>query len=163
MDFPNLSRVHFDGINFELSDLFYETYDNYFVIQDDAEVKVIEELGLYFSVEVFTNDEALEAQYAFEDEIELLDAVHDMYISKRSSTLENLSVSIKKTVPKSVNFPGYMQVANGSKYEYQDELTTYFTATLKIDDKYYVFQLIGKEDNMAYLHDDFIDIISSVQ
>lgn len=162
MDFPDLALQHYDGISYQLSTLFRQSYYDDFVIQTNANVRIINELALFFSVESFSEDEALTAQYEFEEEVSLLDAIHDMYTSKRVNTLFNPTVSIKKTLPESVSFPGYMQVTNGSRDEYGDP-TTYFMATVEIDDRFYVFQLIGKKENMGYLHDDFIDILSSIQ
>ena len=162
MDFPDLTVKYFEGINYKLSDLFERSYYDDFVIHDNAEVKTILELSIYFTVEKFSEDEALEIQYNFENEIQLLNAVHDMYSAKRINTLEESAVSIKKEVPKSVGYPGYIQVISGSRFENESQ-TTYFMATLEIDDAFYVFQLIGKKENMGYLHDDFIDLLSSVK
>lgn len=161
MDFPDLRTQYYEGINYKLSDLFYRIYYDEFVIQDDAVVRIIEELDLYFTVELFSEEDAIYAQNEFTEEIDLLDAVHDMYAIKRINSLDQSSVSVKKEVPENVQFPGYIQVISGSTYK-NNYPTTYFMATLKVEDEYYVFQMIGKKENMGYLHDDFIDIISSV-
>ncbi len=101
-------------------------------------------------------------QFAFDDEISPIDAVHDNYILKREASLEDVETGIKKELPNSVKFPGYIQVVEGARSDY-GEVSSYFTATLEIGNDYYVFQLIGKEGNMGYLYDDFIDILSSAQ
>jgi len=41
--------------------------------------------------------------------------------------------------------------------------SSYFIATVDIGGEYYVFQLIGKKDNMGYLYDDFIELLSSIE
>jgi hypothetical protein len=162
MDLPQPVGFYHEGLNFKLSNLFERSsYDN-MVIQDDAAVRVIPQLSLYFTVESFTQSEADAYAYSFDTEIDALDAVHDVYSEQRLNTLDEFTISIKKAVPKSVKYPGYFQVISGSRYE-NDLPTTYFLATIQVGSKYYVFQLIGKEDNMGYLHDDFIEILSSIE
>jgi len=100
-------------------------------------------------------------QYAFDDEISALDAVHDNYILKREASLEDAETGIKKELPETVKFPGFIQVIEGARSDYGTS-STYLTATLEIGGDYYVIQLIGKQENMGYLYDDFIDILSSV-
>ena len=84
-----------------------------------------------------------------------------MYLAKRIATLDQPTISIKKVVPERVKYPGYIQVISGSRYQNANP-TSYFMATLEVEGTFYVFQLMGKKENMGYLHDDFIDIISSV-
>jgi hypothetical protein len=36
-------------------------------------------------------------------------------------------------------------------------------ATVHVYDKFYVFQLIGKKENMGYLNDDFLAILNSIE
>ena len=164
MDLPNVNYVGYEGIDFGLSDLFDKEYSTEFAYSgDDAFCRVIRSLDVYFSVEVFGAMDVAE----FGEEINQsssneLSIVQDFYVGKRSNSLYEPMVSIKKEVPKSVKFPGYIQVVKGKEYEYEDP-TNYFTASLKVGNQYYVFQLIGKADNMGYLYDDFIDLLSSVR
>ena len=76
--------------------------------------------------------------------------------------MNKYSTSIKKETPKSVGFPGYIQVVHGGIYDDGME-SSYFTATIDVNGTFFVFQLIGKKDNMGYLYDDFLDILSSVE
>lgn len=164
MDLPNVNYVGYEGIDFGLSDLFEKEYStDYAYSGDDAMCRVIASIDLYFSVEVFDQIEIDE----FREEIgsssnDPSSIVQDFYVGKRVNSLYDPVVSIKKDVPNSVKFPGFIQVVKGKEYEYEDP-TNYFTATLKVGNLYYVFQLIGKADNMGYLYDDFIDILSSVR
>lgn len=162
MDFPDLQKEYYNGIYYMISDLFTRDYNDDYTIQDNAKTKAIYSMDINFSIEVFDEDEAELLQFAFEEDITPIDAVHDNYILKRASTLDEPDISIKKEVPKTVGFPGYIQVVHGTS-SYYDDAASYFTATLEIDDEYYVFQLIGIEENMGYLYDDFIDILSSVE
>jgi hypothetical protein len=164
MNFPNLEKQYYNGIKYKLSDMFENDYDDDYVLTDNASTKIVYGLDVNFSIEAFNQEEAEVIQYAFDDEIDLFNAVHDNYVLKRKASLYEPSISIKKPTPKNVGYPGYIQVINGSPYSYdEDEGSSYFTATLNIDGIYYVFQLIGKKSNMGYLYDDFIDILSSVE
>lgn len=162
MDFPDPERQFFDGINYMLWDMFEYDYDDDYVLSSENDTYVIYDIDVNFSVESFTDHDAELIQYTFEEEIGKLDAVHDNYIIKRQESLTEFTLSIKKPLPASVGFNGYVQVVNGNTYEY-DPYSSYFTATIEANEKFYVFQLIGKQDNMGYLYDDFIDILSSVE
>ena len=162
MDFPDLEKAYYNGIYYKISKLFSNDYNDNYVIQDNAKTKAIYSMDLNFSVEMFDEAEAELLQFGFEEDISKIDAVHDNYVIRRANTLEEPSVSIKKETPNSVGFPGYIQVVEGTS-SYYDEPASYFTATLEIDNEFYVFQLIGKKENMGYLYDDFIDLLSSVE
>ena len=162
MDFPDLRSQRYGSVKFQLSDLFDRDYGMDYTLQDNAAGFVIYALDIHFSVERFENDEIEMIQFAFDDEIPAIDAVHDNYILKREASLEDGETGIKKEVPNSVDFPGYIQVVDGANSSYSENLS-YFTATLNIGGEYYVFQMIGKGENMGYLYDDFIEILSSVK
>lgn len=162
MDFPDLRKEYYNGLKFKISRLFSNDYATDYVIQDNALTKVIYSMDLHFSVEMFSPDEAELLAFGFEEDVDHIDAVHDYYIGRRVKSLHEPEVSIKKEVPKSVGYKGYTQVIHGGIYS-TDYASSYFTSTLEIDGDYYVFQLIGKRENMGYLYDDFIDIISSIE
>lgn len=164
MDLPHLNYVGYEGIDFALSDLFDKEYSTEYAYSgDDAMCRVIRSLDVYFSVEVFGAMDVVEfseeINSSSNDEIMI---VQDFYVGKRVNSLYDPTVSIKKEVPNTIKFPGVIQVVKGKEYEYEAP-TNYFTATLKVGNQYYVFQLIGKAENMGYLYDDFIDILSSVR
>lgn len=164
MNFPELEKEYYNGITYQISRLFDSDYDDDYVLTDNAETKIIYGIDVNFSVEVFQKEDAELIQYAFDGDIDLINAVHDNYILKRTASLYQPSISIKKPTPKSIKYPGYIQVVSGSQYSYDNEEgSSYFTATLDITGEYYVFQLIGKKANMGYLYDDFIKILSSVE
>lgn len=162
MDLPEPIVFYHKGLNFKLSNLFEKSSNRNMVIQNDAAVRIISQLSLYFTVESFSQSEADDYAYSFNTEIDPLDAIHDVYSEKRLKTFDEYTISIKKAVPAPIKYPGYIQVLSGSQYE-NDLPTTYFMATIQVENKYFVFQLIGKEDNMGYLHDDFIEILSSIK
>lgn len=162
MDFPNLRKEYYNGINFMLDEMFEDDYEKNYVLNDNALTKVIYDLDVNFSSEVFNQQDAETIRYAFDTEIESLDAVHDNYIIQRQKSLYEYSTSIKKELPKSVSFPGYIQVVQGGSFSTMNP-SSYFIATVEIDNNYYVFQLIGKMENMGYLYDDFIELLSSIE
>lgn len=162
MDFPDLRSQRYSVVRFQLSQLFDYDYGIDYALQDNAIGYIIYEMDLHFSVERFSGDEIGVIQFAFEDEISPLDAIHDNYILKREASLEGAETGIKKELPNSVKFPGYIQVVEGSRSDYGG-VSSYFTATIEVGNEYYVFQLIGIEEHSGYLYDDFIDILSSVR
>lgn len=160
MDLPDLREQYYQGVYFKLSDLFSDDYNTEYVIQDDALTKALYDIDVNFSIEVFTKDEAELIQYTFEEEIDLLNAVHDNYVYKRLETLNEGSASIKKTYDK-CKFPCLTQIIEGNS-SYYGEPSTYMMATFEADNKYYVIHLIGVEKNMGYLYDDFEAILESL-
>ena len=161
MDFPDQKKEYYKDIEYMLSDMFVNGYDNHFAISKDADTKIIYGLGINFSVEVFEPQEAEVIKFSMDKEVDFHRAVHDNYILRRQNSLNEHTLTVIKKTPKKISFPGYIQTVHGSQFDYNDA-SSYFTATLDIDGSYYVFQLIGKEDNMGYLYDDFIDILASV-
>jgi hypothetical protein len=162
MDFPDLRSKRYGSVKFQLSDVFSRDYGMDYTLQDNALGFVIYDMDVHFSIERFESDDVEMIQFAFDDDISAIDAVHDHYILKRQASLYNGETGIKKELPNSVKFPGYIQVIEGATSSYLDDLS-YFTATLDIDGEIHVFQLIGKGENMGYLYDDFIDLLSSVK
>lgn len=162
MNLPELQLTNYEGIEFMLSDFFRKDYDDSYVLTDNAMTRVIEAIDVYFSVELFTNEDAEIIQYSFDEDLSPIDAVHDNYVLKREDSVFEPSVSIKKALPKEVAFDGYIQVVHGANSSYS-ERSSYFIATVQVGIDYYVFQMIGKEENMGYLHDDFLAIMRSVQ
>lgn len=162
MDLPNPHRKYYQGIHFQLSELFENAYNSDYVIKDDALNMINYELNLYFSVEAFSKTEAESYQYTFSNDLDKLNAVHDYYVLSRQKSLSRHFTSIKKPVAKSVGFNGVLQTIEGLN-EYADDKLMYLMATVEVGDKYYVFQMIGKKENMGYLNDDFLDIINSIE
>ncbi len=163
MDLPDPVKYYFNGIQYKVSNMLLPHYNDDYVISDLYEIKMNTELNLYFSIESFSRSDAEGFRFNFEESgfITLLDAVHDNYAVKRNESLDEGKVNIKKNVPKSVGFPGVMQVISGSTYRNATP-NSYFFATLELDDQFLVVQLIGKEENMGYLYDDFIEILNSI-
>lgn len=162
MDLPDPVKTYHDGIHFMLSNLFETNYNSDFVLKDDATLKIIYDLELNFSVETFSKLEAESFRFAFSEQTDLLNAVHDNYAIRRQKSLNKHFSSIKKAVSKEVGFNGVIQTIEGEEY-YQDGKLLYLMATIEIDNVYYVFQLIGKKENMGYLYDDFLTLLNSIE
>ena len=58
MDFPDPKKEIYKDIEYMLSDMFVFGYDNHFTLSTNADTKVIYDLGINFSVEVFEPEEA---------------------------------------------------------------------------------------------------------
>lgn len=162
MDLPDPVKTYHDGIHFMLSNLFETNYNSDFVLKDDATLKIIYDLELNFSVETFSKLEAESFRFAFSEQTDLLNAVHDNYAIRRQKSLSKHFSSIKKAVSNEVGFNGVIQTIEGEEF-YQDGKLLYLMATIEIDNAYHVFQLIGKKENMGYLYDDFLTILNSIE
>lgn len=162
MDLPNPMNRYYSGIHFKLSELFQLSYNTDYVVKDNAETWIDYELNLHFSTEYFTKSDAKSYKFTFSEKVNDLNAVHDYYVLKRQNSLSKHFTSIKKPVAKSVGFNGLIQSIEG-KNEYSDDRLMYLMATIEVDNKFYVFQLIGKKENMGYLNDDFLDILNSIE
>lgn len=164
MDFPNPVKTSHEGISFNLSDMFQNAYYyNNFTLKDNAMRMGIDELNIYFSVELFTPTEVSVFRYAFEESNpDDLQTVQEYYLFKRAESLGIAFVSENDPLPKQVGVPGRISVVRGKNYDYSDSNSDYFISTIKVDDNFYVFQLIGKSGSMDYLYDDFLDILKSV-
>lgn len=164
MDLPDPELRYHDGIKYKLSSLFEDSYNTDFVLKDNATTKVIYDLDLNFSVESFTRSEAEAYRFNFSEETDLLNAVHDNYVYARQRSLDSYFASVKKPVSKKVGFKGVYQTIQGTGIEeYDDQDLLYLTASVEVGEKFYVFQLIGKTENMGYLKDDFSDILNSIE
>jgi hypothetical protein len=162
MDLPDLKRVNYYGISFQLSNLFEDNFDLEYVIKDEALSKSIIDLGLNFSTELFYESEANLFKLSLENESDNLNAVHDHYVITRQNSMYEHFTSIKKKGPRNSGFPSIVQTIEGPGYEGGDTIT-YMMATVDVNKKYYVFQLIGKKGHIGYLYDDFMAIIKSIQ
>lgn len=162
MDLPELKRIQYYGVSFQLSKLFEDNYDVEYVIKNDALSKSIYDLGLNFSTEVFNETDAEMFKYSLETETDNLNAVHDYYAAKRQNSMYEHFSSVKKKGPRENGYPSIIQTIEGPGYESGDTIT-YMMATVDINKRYFVFQMIGKKGHIGYLYDDFIAIIKSIR
>jgi hypothetical protein len=159
MDFTEFINESYFDIKFQIPVHFKTIYDQSFVIKKNALLKNIEELYLNFSVECFNKSEAENFKRAFNSEIDLLNAVHDNYLQIRKKSLTNSWPSIKKEL-KGMN--GLFQSIEGDNHN-NGNFSSYFMVTVEVKNRFYVFQMIGNRENMGYLYDDFMKIVSSVK
>ena len=162
MNFPGIEETSFENITHILPEMFTDAYDSYYLISDKYDSYICYDLSVRLSVELFDTDQIETIQYTFDYETTPLNAVHDNYIIQRQNSLTDFSTSIKKEIPDSTNQIGFIQIIHEEPSEGRAE-STYYLATLDIDDEIYVFQMIGKRANMGYLYDDFLRIIASVR
>ncbi len=161
-NFPDLERFHFEDISFMKPEMFDKEYAENYILSEVSETFIAYDIYIHLSIELFDKDQLEIIQYAQDNTQKDLDALHSHYINRRVNSLYDSNVSIRKEVPKSVGFKGYTQIVHGKSNSY-DEPISYFIATIQVKNDFYVFQLIGKKDNMGYLYDDFINLLSSVE
>ena len=162
MNLHELTRFTFNEISYMhpgFMDL--NEYSNH-AISENSKSYISYNLDLEFCVEFFSESNVDIIKYTLEEEKNSLNAVHDNHVKIRENSLNEHSTSIKKTLPLKTGRNGFVQVIHGNTYN-DGEDTSYFIATVEIDEQYYVFQLIGIRANMGYLHDDFINLISSIE
>lgn len=158
---PDLIKESYEGLTFSLSTIFEYDYSNYYTLQDNAFARSNYELGLHFSLESFNKRDVGVIKFAFDEQMDDIEAIHDYYMHKRQESVEGPFTSERKEIPSSIGLHGFIQVLDGQVYE-ESIPSTYFTATFKIDETIYVMQMIGKTGNMDYLYDDFLSILRSV-
>lgn len=164
MNLPDLQKREYNGISYTLSGLFEDAYYSDYVLQKNATTKAIMDLHLHFSVETFTLSDLETLRFLANNNTHKdgLINIHEHYIDTRMASLDQRKRSIRKKVSKKVGFPGYTTVIDG-KNEYDEKYATYFISTIGIDDKYYVFQMIGNQDKMGYFYDDYLEILNSIE
>lgn len=161
MNFPDFIKQTHDGVSYSLPSMFTEYYNPDFTLEkNNASAWQVYDLDIYFSIETFVNVDIDKFKFISDSEETDLLALQKHYVHMRENSLYQYETSeIKKLKLSIAN--GYIQAITGSTYSDGDVLI-YFTSSIKVGDEYYVLQLIGAEENMSYLFDDFIQIINSV-
>lgn len=165
MDFDSFENYYFEGVNYKLWDVFKPEFYREYTLSDVSERFSVENLNLYFSIEKFSLEQAQDILFSFNEDIDLVDAVHQNYMNHRIDySYEDIKISSKTAIPDSIGVNGFIQVIeDGEKLPRNESYgSTYFIATFKKKNQYYVIQLIGPISNMGYLYDDFIDLVKSV-
>lgn len=162
MDFHEMTRYNFEEISYmHPSFMESDVYSNN-CLAELSESYISYDLDLEFSVELFSQSRVDVIKYSLDEQKDDLNAVHDYHIKARESSLNEFSTSIKKKLPSKLGRRGFIQIINGNTYDDGDD-SSYFVSTVEINGKCYVFQLIGIRENMGYLYDDFMTIISSIE
>lgn len=168
MDFKKWEKVTSKGISFKIPACFEEEkYTNFTIDNYNSFKRSNLRLGLYFSVEVFSDTNAVLFQY-MNNEKSLMYAVQKNYVNKIESGLMNRG-SYRKSILKKITTKNkcFSQVISQNfvrQYKWDiDYSSSYFVATMKVRNQFYVFQLIGRSENQKYLYDDFLKILFSVK
>ncbi len=163
MNFPEMKRHTFKKISYLKPKMLDIGYSSNYILSSTYETFQNYELNLFFSTELFDKVDAESFLFSFDDEeVSFLDAVHNYYIAQKIKSLHSSETSLKKKIPNSYGINGFVQVIHGKSDERELD-ASYFIATIEINETYYIFQLIGKKDNMGYLYDDFLNILSSIE
>ena len=166
MDFKKWKKTDFDYISYVLPQKFEQELEtNYTIEKYSSQQKSIPSLSLYFSVEKFTDTTVTYFQYV-NNEKSNLHAIQKNYINSIQNSLSNENYSgyrtseIKRLSKRCLSQVVIQNFVRQYKWD-SDYSRTYFIATKKIKNTFYVFQLIGKSENMKYLQDDFFKIVNS--
>jgi hypothetical protein len=153
----------YKNIRFKLSPFFEKSFATYYMISSKGQAYKSEIIPIYFTVERFKETDRYETFLIDQlTKVDFLNTLHDAYVKKRYSSLQNGAISIKKTVRKSIHYPGVIQTIAGASSTKQPA-NYYLTATLQVKDEYYVFQFISDRAIMSYVYDDFERILRSVK
>lgn len=160
-DFKRKARTSFNAISFAYPD-FFQTGEKDHLYKKEGISLVSYDLGVYLSVESFSQSEADQFVSEYDgEEISRVRAVHNFYLDERRKSFLYFENSINTELPAGCRFDGSMEVLYGRSDYYDDDLK-YFIATLEKNGEYYVFQLVSTQEMSAYLWDDFEDILKSV-
>lgn len=168
MDFKKWKKVAAKGINFKIPECFdEEKYTNFTIDNLNSFKRSNPRLGLYFSVEVFSDTNAVVFQYV-NNEKSLLHAVQYNYITRIEQGLSyrgSFHTSIVKKIGTKNKCISQIVIENFVRqYKWDTDYTSsYFVATMKVRGKYYVFQFIGRKENQKYFYNDFLKILYSVK
>jgi hypothetical protein len=163
-NFPEYTKLVYKNIRLQIPKSFEFDYGSGYCYKASAMNRRDFGLGVIFTVERFDEDDLeseLMEDYMIEDD--LLNGFHDAYVYRRFESLYNGSISFKKEVRKTIKFEGVIQTVSGKYSEYTEQELYYVTSTLKVDDEYYVFQIITPKEMMNYVYDDFEHILETVR
>jgi len=163
-NFPGYEKLTYKNIKLRIPTSFEYDYGSSYCYKVSALCRRDYALGIIFTVERFDEDDLeseLMVDYMIEED--LLNGFHDAYVARRFESLYNGSVSFKKDIKKTVKFKGVIQTLSGNYSEYADQELYYVTATLKVGEEYYVFQMISPKEMMNYVYDDFEHILETVR
>ncbi|MDR0802161.1 hypothetical protein [Fluviicola sp.] len=154
--------VKYEGISFRIPKHFKQYYSHNYTIKNSSITLTSSALNIYFSVERFTKaDLHREFVSDFIIKSDLLNTFQNAYVWRRYASLDNGGASIKKELPRNLKQKGVIQtVAGDGPYSSK---TYYITATIRVEDNYYVFQWITSKQIMSYTYDDFERILKSVK
>lgn len=157
-----MTRYNFEEISYmHPSFMESDAYSNN-CLAELSEAYISYDLDLEFAVELFSQSRVDVIKYSLDEQKDDLNAVHDYHIAARETSLNEFSTSIKKKLPSKIGRRGFIQIIHGNTYGDGDD-SSYFVSTVEINGECYVFQLIGIRENMGYLYDDFITILSSIE
>ena len=168
MDFKKWKKVTTKGIRFKIPECFdEEKYTNFTIDNVNSFKSSNGRLGLFFSVEVFSDTNAVLFQYVNNEKSPLY-AIQQNYISKIEQGLSNRGTyrtSIVKKISTKNKCISQIVIENFVRqYKWDTDYTSsYFVATMKVRGKYYVFQFIGRKENQKYFYNDFLKILFSVK
>lgn len=157
----NLQTETFHGMHFKLSDFFEESnYIGQFVLKNNSKVYSIPSMNIYFSVELFTANDLISIRKGNFEEPSDLEVLQNHYIYSREKSLSNYATSIRKYGRTKSDLPFCYQTIKVSS-DLADPVQIYDVGVIDTKKGKFVFQFFGNGEPLAYLHDDFINILRS--
>jgi hypothetical protein len=168
-DFTEWKKVNYQDLSFSIPVAFKHGYEQEHLLAESAYLKSIPELGIHFSVESFSAENMEDVyfdpedsvyQEALADGLDSTTTIHHNYMLHRTESLKYYDYSLREIYTHKKKYPTLIQVVQGSANAYSEELF-YVIASLKKEERYYIFQLVTNEEMCNYLYDDFLKILNS--
>lgn len=152
----------YKGLTFSLPSFFERYYYKEFVVRQSAFIRNSPLFNVIVSIEEFDNEATVFNVFPKASvETDVLNALHDSYVSTRLSSLSDAYASIKKKLNKRIASNGLIQmVGHGASDENN---LRYSIATLQINGKYYIIQWIAPVELMSYTYDDFERFLKGIK
>jgi hypothetical protein len=130
-NFSDFRKVYHKGLTAQLPVYFVQEYGKGYMLKKDGMSLFDPETSMYFSIEHFSEDEATDIQFAFEEGTSPLDALHKHYADMRASSLDKPKVSIVQDNPRKSQLKGTYQVVKGNRNSYDYIKMVYLFATVE--------------------------------
>lgn len=159
--FKKVSRAYAAGIHFLLPDALKNSFKQDIAYHDNSFMRSSPELGIYFSVDAFDDNETGTILESYAAGTDSLQAVHDFFMSTRLKTLSESDIDVSVTSRLSGKTDGlFSTVQEKIEYTYGEPMT-FQIATIRHKQAFYVFQFICSNQLAAYLYIDFHRILQS--
>lgn len=156
-DLPEIRSFSAGGIRFKSSDLFEEIENEDLLLSEKGKVYWISDINVWLSVEQIPY---YHVNSATEPKNPNIDEVFSYLMNLRKKTITyHTNSEFKHFNSGPLNIVN--AVVDGSDM-YGSVLETYDMGLVEKSKKYYLFQLYGSEKGIAYLHDDLIQMLKTV-
>lgn len=164
LNLPNPTGRNGLGIRFMLSELFETDYYSHFSLNSSNSLTFsTQNSEILVSIERFTPSalSSIQFQNPIENQPDL-EALRDYFAEKRKASSQNSIISEPIELYSKTKKKGWMQSVedthSGNNYDLH-----YLIGTISFKGNFYVVQMVSGKENMAYLLDDFLELIKSIR